>query len=149
VDSGLESWHALSAIGAAGAALVAAVSAAFAGISLRSDARARDVSSYLDILIRFQESERKINEASEEDIEFAIREHFNFLEGISYLCNKSMFGRATYELSNDTLINHIAVFEKNDYARNLLEGSVTSENTYECLLGFYKNNRNEIKSRAS
>jgi hypothetical protein len=150
MDCGLISCQVLGGVGTASAAVFAAFSALFAGISLRSDAKSRDVSSYLDILSRFQESERKIDQASDrQQIHFIIKEHINFLEGIACLCNKKKFGSATKELCHDALVNHLAVFENNDITRELLENSVTNSETYEYLLKFYQKNRQSIKDRVS
>jgi hypothetical protein len=74
-------------IAAVVSASAAAASVVWSGLALRSQARAVDVSSYLEVLERLQRFERLLRASTSvgEERVFARREYLNFLEGLAHL----------------------------------------------------------------
>ena len=72
----------------------AAASALWSALALRSQARAVDVSSYLEIFKRNQQFERRLKASisSGEEWLFSRREYLNFLEGLAHLYIDRRFG---------------------------------------------------------
>jgi hypothetical protein len=79
-DAGI-AWLIAGTIAAFVSASAAAGSAVCSALALRSQARAFDVSSYLEILEQLQEFERRLNASAlvSEEWLFARREYVNFL----------------------------------------------------------------------
>jgi hypothetical protein len=130
----------------AGAAATAAI---FAGLALSSQTRAVDVSSYLEILRRLQDFERRLKDAASDRDQhvFALREYANFLDGMAHLHNAGRFGRGTAALCWDALCNSIAALEISEETTNVLEDSFTSRETFEHLVAFREKHKSKIEER--
>jgi hypothetical protein len=129
--------------------VAAAASAVCSALALRSQARAVDVSSYLEILDRLQQFERRL-EASASGTEqsvFARREYVNFLEGLAHLYMAGRFGSGTASLCRDALSNSVAAIEINTEMMQILEDSITSPETFEYLGKFRRKHRDVIEKR--
>jgi hypothetical protein len=142
-------WLIAGTIAACVSAFAAAASAVFSARALRSQTRAVDVSSYLDILERLQQFERRLKASGSggEEWLFARREYLNFLEGLAHLYIDGRFGSGTNDLCRDTLSNSIAAIEINREMMVILEDSVTSPETFEYLGKFRKKHRDLIEKR--
>jgi hypothetical protein len=142
-------WLIAGTIAAFVSAFAAAAAAIFAGLALSSQTRAVDVSSYLEILRRLQDSERRLKDtASDRDQHvFALREYVNFLDGVAHLYNAGRFGRGAAALCWDALCNSIAALETIEEITNVLEDSFTSLETFEHLVAFRKKHKSKIEER--
>ncbi|MGH6899847.1 MAG: hypothetical protein ACREJ5_25395 [Geminicoccaceae bacterium] len=142
-------WLIAGTIAAFVSASAAAASAICSALALRSQARAVDVSSYLEILERLQQFERRLkasDSVSEERV-FARREYLNFLEGLAHLYIDARFGRGTVNLCRDALCNSLAAIEINTEMMEILEDSITSSETFEYLGEFRRKHRDIIEKR--
>ena len=142
-------WLIAGAIAAFISASAAATGAIVASVALRSQTRAVDVSSYLEILQRLQEFERRLKDAASdrEQYVFALREYANFLEGVAHLHNAGRFGRGTAALCRDALCSAIAALEISQETMSILEASFTSRETFEHLVAFRKKHKSRIEER--
>lgn len=127
----------------------AAAAALFAGLALSSQTRAVDVSSFLEILGRLQDFERRLKDAASDSDQhvFALREYANFLDGIAGLHNAGRLGRGTAALCWDALCNSIAALEISEETTKVLEKSFTSRETFEHLVAFRKKHQLKIEER--
>ncbi len=143
------SWLIAGTIAAVVSASAAAASAVWSGLALRSQARAVDVSSYLEVLERLQRFERVLRASASlgEEHVFARREYLNFIEGLAHLYMKGGFGNGTANLCMDALCNSIAAVEINAEIMEILENSLTSPETFEYLGKFRKKYRDVIERR--
>jgi hypothetical protein len=142
-------WLVAGTIAAFVSALAAAASAIFSAAALRSQTRAVDVASYIEILKRHQQFERKLKASasvSEEWI-FTRREYHNFLEGLAHLYIKRRFGSKTADLCRDSLANSMAAIEIYTEIMGVLADSVTSPEAFEYLAKFRKKHRRLIEER--
>jgi hypothetical protein len=142
-------WLIAGTIAAFISASAAAAGAIVASVALRSQTRAVDVTSYLEILQRLQEFERRLKDAaSDRDQQvFALREYANFLEAVAHLHNAGRFGRDTAALCRDALCTAIAALEISEEAMSVLGDSFTSRETFEHLVAFRKKHKSKIEER--
>jgi hypothetical protein len=142
-------WLIAGTIATSLSACAAAASAICSVFALRSQARAIDVSSYLQILEQLQQFERRLTASASvgEDWVFARREYVNFLEGLAHLYIKGRFGSGTADLCRDALSNSIAAIELNRDMMSILENSYSSPETFEYLGEFRKKHRDIIEVR--
>lgn len=140
-----------SAIAAGVSAVAASIGLILSFFGFRAQARALDAASYLSILERFQENERKLAATDWDDDQrsFIIREHFNFLEGVTHLYNTGRLPGKTREMCKDILINHIAALHTSKEAVFLFEMSVTNVDTYAEIGKFLRENKAEIEARVA
>ena len=146
-DAGI-AWLIAGTIAAFVSASAAAGSAVCSALALRSQARAVDVSSYLEILEQLQEFERRLNASAlvSEEWLFARREYVNFLEGLAHLYIDGRFGSGTANLCRDALCNSIAAIEINREMMEILEDSITSSETFEYLGKFRSKHRTSLRN---
>jgi hypothetical protein len=142
-------WFIAGTLAAFVSACAAAASAIWSGLALRSQARAVDVSSYLEILERLQQFERRLKASSSasEECVFARREYLNFLEGLAHLYIHRRFGSGTNDLCRDALSNSVAAIEINTEMMMILEDSITSPETFKYLGKFRRKHRDIIEKR--
>jgi hypothetical protein len=101
------------------------------------------------MLDRLQQFERRLAGSAliTEERVFARREYVNFLEGLAHLYMDGRFGNWTADLCRDALCNSIAAIEINRDMMELVEGSVTSPETFEYLRKFRNKHRDIIEKR--
>jgi hypothetical protein len=139
----------VAAIGTLIAAFIAAIGLFQTRTAINLQTKSVDVGTALTIFSAIRQSERDLQEirTNPSQTQFRLVEHFNFLELLAQLHNSKSLTKQTADVCEDALLNHLAVLELNDTARESLERGVTSSEAFKDLGIFYCKHRNALTRR--
>lgn len=128
---GIMDWVQVAAL------VVAAGSLLWTGRSLNLQSRAHDLASHLMLTERFSDAWRKFRAAEPgDDRDYEFTEILNLIEGVCLLHNRGALHKSTREIMGDYLKEVIEHFHKNDYARERVKKTMSSETTYAEMRSF-------------
>ena len=130
-----------------GALVVNIIALWFTGWSVRRQAKATDLNGYFQFREQFSTAWRRFKDAkkdgSEEDQEFELTEIFGLFESACHLYNKRRLYGATREMVRDFLCDMLRGVFKNQDAKNVFQGSISSPKTYSEIQRFARSNQIE------
>jgi hypothetical protein len=139
----------LIAAGTLAAAIVAGAGLFLTARSIRQQTNSVDVRTALSIFFAIRESERELQEAKDDEAKtrFRLVEHCNFLELLAQLHFSEALTKQSSNICKDLLLNHLAALDRDEAARKVLAGSVTSSETIEYMIRFCQTYKMELERR--